>query len=144
MPKCVITPELGTRLRALNVCGLSEHQISVRTGLGRQTLRDFFKRNGVASNFPGVGNRGPSRYTYASDGYVLVRHPSHPRANKEGLVHEHTLVAEKMLGRALTSLEHVHHLDGSRNNNDPSNLVVMPLSEHKSHHAKLRWAKQNA
>jgi len=144
MPRCVIDSAMDARLRALNVCGLSEHQIALRVGLGRQTIRDFYRRKGVPSNFPGVGNRGPSRDTYVSSGYVNIRQPGHPKANKEGLVLEHIVVAEKILGRRILPTEQVHHIDGSRNNNSPENIVVLPSSAHKSHHAKIRWAKERA
>lgn len=57
-------------------------------------------------------------------GYVLVHVPDHPNANSSGYVREHRLVAEKVIGRLLASTEVVHHKDGNRENNAPSNLVV--------------------
>jgi hypothetical protein len=36
--------------------------------------------------------------------------------------HEHRVVAEKILGRALTRRDVVHHIDSDRHNNHPSNL----------------------
>ena len=44
--------------------------------------------------------------------------------------HVHRLIVEKMLGRKLTSNEIVHHIDGNKHNNEPSNLKVMTRSEH--------------
>lgn len=38
--------------------------------------------------------------------------------------HEHRVVAEKMLGRALEKGEVVHHLDEDKRNNNPLNLMV--------------------
>ena len=44
--------------------------------------------------------------------------------------HEHRVVAERKLGRALLPGEIVHHIDHNIRNNDPANLEVMTQSEH--------------
>jgi hypothetical protein len=72
----------------------------------------------------------------ASNGYVLLRQSDHPLADVRGYVYEHRLVAEQMLGRPLRPEEEIHHKDGNKQNNDPSNLQVMPSSYH--HHALHR------
>lgn len=48
--------------------------------------------------------------------------------------HEHRIIAEQMLGRPLMRNEIVHHIDGDKHNNDPSNLHVMTQSEHVREH----------
>ena len=48
--------------------------------------------------------------------------------------HEHRVVAEQMLGRALKAGEIVHHIDGNKHNNDPCNLQVMTQGEHVFEH----------
>jgi hypothetical protein len=54
--------------------------------------------------------------------------------------HEHRIVAERLLGRPLAKGEIVHHKDGNKHNNDPSNLEVMTQSEHM----KLHWEEMRA
>lgn len=59
-------------------------------------------------------------------GYRLVHCPGHHRAWSTGYVYEHILVIESVLNRKLNPDEVVHHKDGDRTNNDPSNLELMP------------------
>lgn len=69
------------------------------------------------------------------DGYVWLYRPEHPRAYSGKYVPEHTYVMEKSLGRYLTEDESVHHIDGSRANNDLSNLQLR-----KRYHGKgQKW-----
>ncbi len=48
--------------------------------------------------------------------------------------HEHRLVAEIKLGRALMHNEVVHHIDGNKQNNEPDNLMIMTQSDHLKLH----------
>ena len=47
---------------------------------------------------------------------------------------EHRLVIEALLGRKLKRTEIVHHKDGNKLNNSPSNLEVMTRYKHNHHH----------
>jgi len=54
---------------------------------------------------------------------------------KENQVHQHRVVAERVLGRPLRSGEVVHHEDLDKKNNDISNLIVFPSNgAHMYHH----------
>ena len=45
-------------------------------------------------------------------------------------VFEHILVAEEKYGRPILNTEHVHHLNGIKNDNEPENLVVLDPKDH--------------
>lgn len=69
--------------------------------------------------------------------YVLVRAVDHPRASN-GVVREHILVAEKMLGRRLRQGEVVHHIDFIKHHNAPENLFVCRTGkEHRDIHRSI-------
>lgn len=53
-------------------------------------------------------------------------------------VHEHRLVAEKMLGRKLKKGEVVHHINMDKNDNRPENLIVF-----NSQADHLAWHRKN-
>jgi len=57
-----------------------------------------------------------------------------------GLVYEHQLVAERVLGKLLPPNAVVHHIDGNRLNNVPSNLVI--CQDHAYH--RLLHTRQDA
>lgn len=49
-----------------------------------------------------------------------------------GWVPEHRLVMARKLGRELSSGEHVHHIDGDKENNDPANLLLVDARIHNA------------
>lgn len=67
--------------------------------------------------------------TVNAEGYRLLHRKRLPEwvaamANASGYVPEHRAVMAKMLGRTLTQHETVHHIDGNKLNNKPSNLQL--------------------
>jgi len=58
-----------------------------------------------------------------NNGYILVHKPDHPNANKRYVL-EHIFVMSEILGRPLQKGETVHHKNGVRDDNDPSNLEL--------------------
>lgn len=61
---------------------------------------------------------------YKQRGYILILLPNHPFANAQGYIREHRVVMEKTIGRFLTPIEVVNHLNGIKNDNRPENLVL--------------------
>ena len=75
---------------------------------------------------------------YITNGYIVVRCPGHPKANTNGHVYQHRLIAEVGLGRFLLDDECVHHKNGCRQDNDPANLMVIKKKDHRSLHRGTR------
>jgi transposase len=57
-------------------------------------------------------------------GYIHINVPG------RGYMKEHTIIAEKALGRRLKRGEIVHHIDGDKTNNKNSNLLICDNSYH--------------
>lgn len=70
---------------------------------------------------------------HTENGYVRVRSVS----GREWF--EHRAVAERILGRRLDEREVVHHINGRRSDNRPSNLCVMPHDDHIRYHEWYDW-----
>lgn len=69
------------------------------------------------------------------DGYVQIKMPSHPDADRRGYVREHRWVIEQQIGRLLTKEEKVHHKNEIRHDNRPDNLQLCAnTSEHNLIH----------
>lgn len=75
-------------------------------------------------------------------GYKTILKRDHPHATKPNFyIKEHRLVMEKKLGRYLKKDEMVHHINGVKTDNRPSNLVVLTRSAHSRHHNLERWQR---
>lgn len=68
-------------------------------------------------------------------GYVKIK-------ISKGYKFEHRAIIEKSIGRELSKLEQVHHLNGNKRDNRLENLVVLSPEEHTRLHNKNKiWQK---
>lgn len=107
--------------RTMNVKDWAAH-----LGISPVTLGARLGRYGMT---PAQALTGESLAVEASGNHYPVVSIGHGAAKRE-----HTLLAEKALGRRLPPGAEVHHLDEDITNNAPSNLVICPSH---AHHALL-------
>lgn len=69
-----------------------------------------------------------------SNGYVRVLDTEGIYGRRDALVYKHRLVMAEVLGRPLLDSEYVHHIDGNRSNNEPSNLRIINVRKHYDEH----------
>jgi hypothetical protein len=79
----------------------------------------------------------------ATNGYISIYKPEHPRANSRGYVYEHRYIMEQHLGRFLERKEVVHHINHNRHDNRLKNLELMSKEKHNHlHHFGLPKPKR--
>jgi hypothetical protein len=75
-----------------------------------------------------------------SNGYVLLYSPKHPNKFGGNRVFEHRAIMEMHLGRTLSPIEVVHHINGVINDNRIENLM---LFANNSEHLRFHWNADN-
>lgn len=121
--------------------GLSLTSIAKLAGVGGTTIKYWMEKHGISRRpapFKGLSFREQNPawkggMYVAKNGYRYIYFDK-PHAYKGGrtcYIAEHTIVAEKMLGRKLSKPEVIHHMNGIRNDNRIDNLQV--FSDNASH-----------
>lgn len=128
-----LTPEEKHKILALYRAGLTATQAGAGVGATQAVALRFLQRE-----YPDVirrlGKRESSptwkggRVFHKGSGYMYVHvsdtDPYADMRTQEGYVAEHRIVMARTLGRLLLSTETVHHIDGDKLNNVPSNLQI--------------------
>jgi transposase len=125
-------------MRRLYSEGMSTEKIAVMFGVYDGTVANYLRSVGVALRPKGF-QRGAQHHawvggkTVSASGYTnlwlrdddpLFCMAVNSRGQAGGYALEHRIVMARKLGRPLRDDETVHHIDGNRQNNDPSNLQL--------------------
>lgn len=97
-----------------------------------------------------IGNNSGAKHPRWKNGrieggrYIFILVPKHHSTPKTGYVLEHRIIAEKFIGRNITQQEEVHHINGNKHDNTPSNLYLFKTkSDHMKFHAHPFELKSN-
>jgi hypothetical protein len=134
-----ISPE---SVRSLYDSGLPCREVGKRYGISEDAVLRYMRKHGISrrlvGQYPHVGRPGPLSGTWAGgryvdgDGYVVLW------AGPRKRIYEHKQVAEKALGRKLKKNERVHHINGKRDDNRNSNLLICSTGYHLNLHLKMK------
>lgn len=123
---------------------LTQNSIDPRQRTCRQCNKVFFVKPSELGRYCSrscawMGTKGPEYNALISQNSAKKRGDMLRGLGRKGYIklngrHEHRVVAEKMIGRPLRKGEIVHHKDGDKQNNDPSNLSVMMQRDHMQEH----------
>lgn len=119
-------------VRRLHATGKTTGQIGKAVGMRPDDVLRLLRLLGLPSHMPhhrGAHNpawRGGR--TLDKSGYVMLYMPGHPMADGHGRVREHRLVIAQSIGRNLTAVEVVDHINGTRDDNRIENLCLYPCN----------------
>ncbi len=131
--------ELDEKLRPLiEGKSLQHHKVASLLGVSEDWVQRACKRMKLTTQRrgPRAGEKHPDWRGGRVEikGYLFVYCPDHPSVKYGRYVAEHRLVMEQCIGRYLEPTEVVHHKDGNKLNNDPTNLELFASNaEHLKH-----------
>lgn len=115
-----------------------ERWVQIRNGKAKSSLCRPCRNLMFNSTQTGSGNPHWKGGITTGKGGIKLLVPNHPRADVDGYVFEHRLVAEKALGRILGGREIVHHINGNNRDNRNFNLLVCDRKYHQILHKRIR------
>ncbi len=110
---------------------LHNHNIEIVEARGfathsKESYAEMSKKTGKDKNYRWKGGRFKNKF-----GYIVISNPLYEYGNGEKQrVLEHRYFMEQHLGRKLTLNEHVHHINGIKDDNRLENLVIKKSIEH--------------
>ena len=85
---------------------------------------------GFRSNHPNWrGGRNITKF-----GYIRIYIPEHPYASTNGYILEHRYIMEQHIGRYLKPKEHIHHINGIKDDNRYENMKIISNAQHNKIH----------
>lgn len=136
--KCFANDKRITETIVCEECGKTKTRKKRSDGKGRFCSNSCAGRYAIriatkARDFNGENNPAyKNGKTINTQGYV--------RLNTKQRINEHRYVMEQHLGRKLTPIEVVHHIDGDKTNNNINNLK---LCKNQSEHSKIHYQESS-
>lgn len=142
---------LGVSVEYLTMNEWSSHEIDTlknlyADGVKQELLNAFPRRtwDDIKNKAKSLGVKRAKHPRIYTSGYIKIYNPEHHRANNNGYVLEHIAVYEETHNTRIPDGYHVHHIDGNKTNNIPSNLMLLSAGDHMKLHQDERAEKSRA